>query len=78
MKKWIFIFVILCVSLLLSCGDNSQTLQMLYTDGGIEKVDKIILKDGTTGDIKTITKEEDVDKFLEMVNNIEFSPQKNQ
>lgn len=57
---------------------KTQSLEEFYKDAKIEKVDKVIIQDGSTGASKAITEQEQIDEFLSQIKNIEFSPQDNQ
>lgn len=78
MKKPIFLILTLCVFILSACGAPTQSLEEFYTDAEIENVDKVIIVDGSTGATKTVTEQEQIDDFLSLIKDIEFSPQENQ
>ncbi|WP_155590516.1 hypothetical protein [Lysinibacillus cavernae] len=78
MEKFVFL-ILFCLSLLTACSnEKSRSLEELYIDAKIENVDKVIIQDGSTGYSKTITKQEQIDEFLHLINDIEFTPQENQ
>jgi hypothetical protein len=77
MKKMLFLFLTMFV--LSACNNGkTQSLEAFYQDSKIESVDKIIIQDGSTGYTKTITKQEQINEFLSLIKDIEFTPQKNQ
>lgn len=79
MKKSLFLALLLCLFLISACTNGkSQTLEEFYKDAKIENVDKVIIQDGSTGASKTITKQEQIDEFLSLIKDIEFTPQDNQ
>jgi hypothetical protein len=74
-------FVLLWILVLLSlsaCSAKTQSLQMFYEDEDINNIDKIVIMDGSSGSVKTITEQEQIDEFLNLINDIEFSPQEDQ
>lgn len=74
-------FLILLVNLLFisACSNGkTQSLEEFYTDAKIENIDKVIIQDGSTGGSKMITMQEQIDKFLSLIKDIEFTPQNNQ
>lgn len=77
MKK--YLFLILCLLLLSACSNGkTQPLEEFYKDANIENVDKVIIQDGSTGDSKAITNQEQIGEFLSLINEIEMTPQENQ
>lgn len=79
MKRFIFLIFTLHVGILSACTDaKSQSLEEFYEDANIEKVDQIIIQDGTTGASKKIKEQERINEFLSLIKDIEFSPQDNQ
>jgi predicted small secreted protein len=79
MKKSLFLVLLLCLFLVSACTNGKpQTLEEFYKDVKIENVDKVIIQDGSTGASKTITKQEQIDEFLSLIKDIEFTPQDNQ
>lgn len=79
-------FLILSVNLLIlsACVDTNeitgktQSLEQFYKDEKIEKVNKIFIRDGSTGASKTVTNQEQINEFLSLINEIEYTPQENQ
>ncbi|MFT4416576.1 hypothetical protein ACLM5H_22180 [Fredinandcohnia humi] len=63
--------------LLVGCGLEAKTLSEFYEDD-IEKVDKIVIFDGSTGYRKTLENQDDVKDFLERIKDIDFIPEENQ
>ncbi|MGE7949303.1 hypothetical protein [Lysinibacillus sp. NPDC093688] len=79
MKKWMFQILFVILFLLSACTiAKTQTLVGFYRDAKIEKVDKVIIQDGSTGYSKTITKQEQIGELLNLIKDIEFIPQDNQ
>ena len=77
---WLFILFASLV-ILSACADTkgkTQSLQEFYKDTNVENVDKAIIQDGSTGLSKTITKQEQIDAFLALINEIVFTPEENQ
>lgn len=79
-------FLILSVNLLIlsACVDTNeitgktQSLEQFYKDAKIDNVDKIFIRDGSTGASKTVTNQEQINEFLSLINEIEYTPQENQ
>jgi hypothetical protein len=79
MKKILFLTLLLSLFLVSACTNGkTQLLEEFYRDEKIENVDKVIIQDGSTGALKTITKQEQIDEFLSLIKDIEFTPQDNQ
>ena len=57
---------------------KTQSLEAFYTEEGIENIDKVAILDGSTGYTKTLTDIEQINEFLALIKDIEFSPQDNQ
>ncbi|MGE7930735.1 hypothetical protein [Lysinibacillus xylanilyticus] len=79
MKK--FLILILLVSLLFvsACTNGkTQSLEAFYKDAKIESIDKVVIQDGSTGASKTITKQEQINDFVSLIKDIQFTPQDNQ
>ena len=73
----LILFIILF--LLSACtNEKTQSLEEFYKDAKIINVDKVIIQDGSTGFSKTITKQDQIDDFLNLIKDIEFTPQDNQ
>lgn len=78
LKKYLFLMMISYILLLTACTHDTHSLQELYTNEDIKNIDKIVLTDGSTGYSKIITTKEQISELLELINDVEFSPQKNQ
>ena len=79
MKKSLFLILLISLFLVSACTDGkTQSLEGFYKDAKIENVNKVIIQDGSTGASKTITKQEQIDEFLSLIKDIEFTPQDNQ
>jgi hypothetical protein len=79
MKKSLFLILLLSLFLVSACSNGkTQSLEEFYKDAKIEVVDKVIIQDGSTGASKTITKQEQIDEFLSLIKNIEFTLSDNQ
>jgi len=70
--------VLIVSCLLTACSAKTQSLEAFYTEEGIENVDKIVIVDGSTGYIKTLTDVEQINEFLALIKDVEFSSQDNQ
>ena len=77
MKLWLAL-VLIVSCLLTTCNAKTQSLEAFYTEVGIGDVDKIIIVDGSNGYIKTLTDVQQINEFLALIKDIEFSPQDNQ
>lgn len=74
-----FLILFVFLVLLSACTVlKTQTLEEFYRDAKIEKVDKVIIQDGSTGYSKTIVEQEQIDEFLNLIKDIKFTPQENQ
>ncbi|MBB6447986.1 hypothetical protein [Bacillus benzoevorans] len=79
MKKSLFLTLLLSIILVSACTNGkTKSLEEFYKDAKIENVDKVIIQDGSTGASKTITKQEQIDEFLSLIKDIEFTPQDSQ
>lgn len=79
MKKTLFLSLFVCLFLLFACTNGkTQTFEAFYKDAQIENVDKIIIQDGSTGASKEITKQEQMNEFLSLIKDIDFTPQSHQ
>ena len=76
--KRCFALVLIVGCLLTACSAKTQSLEAFYTEDGIENVDKVVILDGSTGYTKTLTHIEQINEFLALIKDIEFSPQDNQ
>lgn len=71
--------LLICLLLLSACSNGkTQSLEGFYKDAKIENVDKVIIQDGSTGYSKTIANQEQIDEFLNLIKEIEYTPQDNQ
>lgn len=77
MKK---IFLPLAILLLTAaCADaKPRTLEQFIQDAKIEQADKLVIRDGNSGQARTVTKRDKIDEFLALVKDITFTPQRNQ
>jgi len=79
MKKSMFGILFVSLFFLAACSmAKTQTLEEFYRNAKIEKVDKVIIQDGSTGYSKAITKQEQIRELLNLMKDIEFIPQDNQ
>lgn len=77
MKKTLYILFLLF--LVVACSHRkTQTLEQFMKDADIENVEKIILQDGSTGALKTMTDKEQIDEFLSLIKNVQYIPLENQ
>ena len=72
------VLVLIVSCLLTACSAKTQSLEAFYTEDGIENVDKVVILDGSTGYKKTLTDMKQINEFLALIKDIEFSPQDNQ
>lgn len=74
------VFLVICTLFVLSACTNTKvkTLEEFYTDAKIEQVNQVTIQDGATGEEKTITEQEQVNEFMSLIKDIEFTPQKDQ
>ncbi|WP_431030221.1 hypothetical protein [Lysinibacillus sp. LZ02] len=77
MKKCLLI-VFMFGWLVTACSEKTQSLEAFYIEEGIENVDKVVILDGSTGYTKMLTDIVQINEFLALVKDIEFSPQDNQ
>ena len=77
MKRYLAL-VLIVGCLLAACSAKTQSLEAFYTEDGIENVDKVVILDGSTGYTKTLTDVAQINEFLALIKDIEFSPQDNQ
>lgn len=80
MRKSLSLILLLSSLVMLSActGAKTQSLEVFYNDAKIENVDKVIIQDGTTGDSVSITEQEQINEFLTLIKNIEFTQEDNQ
>ncbi|RDU38647.1 hypothetical protein DRW41_03540 [Neobacillus piezotolerans] len=87
MRKYFFLILLLGNLFMLSAcagketqttGTKTQTLEEFYMAEKVENVDKIIIQDGTTGNSESITEQEQINEFLSLIKNIEFTQEDNQ
>lgn len=78
LKKCCLLLLVLVLLSLSACSTKTQSLQKFYENEGINDIEKIILTDGSSGSSKTITEQKQIDEFLNLINDIEFSPQEDQ
>lgn len=79
MKKILFLILLISLFLVSACTNGkTQSLEAFYKDAKIDKIDKVIIQDGSTGASKTITKQEQINDFVSLIKDIKFSPQDNQ
>ena len=73
MKKTLFSSLLAILLLLSGCNEKTQTIEEIYNEAKIENIDKVTIKDGSTGFSKTITNQEQIGEFLTLINEIEFT-----
>ena len=78
MKKSVFLILAFSLFLLSACSKKPQAFEEFYIDANIETIDKVILQDGSTGATKTITEQAQIDEFLTLTKDIQFTKQDNQ
>lgn len=78
-KKSLLVVLLACICLISACSNGkTQSLKEFYRDAKIENIDKIIIQDGSTGASKTLTDQQQIEEFIALIKDIEFSPQDNQ
>lgn len=77
MKKTLYILFLLFLVVACSHG-KTQKLEQFIKDADIDNVEKIILQDGSTGALKTMTDKEQIDQFLSLIKNVQYIPLENQ
>lgn len=79
MKKYLFFLSLVSLFVVSACTNGkTQSLEGFYKDAGIENIDKVIIQDGSTGASKVITEQKQIDEFIPLIKDIEFTPQDNQ
>ena len=79
MKKSLILILMSGLFIISACTEaTTQSLEEFYKDAKIGDIDKVIIQDGSTGASKSITEQEQIDEFLSLTKDIEFTPQDNQ
>ncbi|MFJ3391162.1 hypothetical protein [Lysinibacillus sp. NPDC086135] len=79
MKKFLLLILLVSLFLVSACTNGkTQSLETFYKDGKIEKIDKVVIQDGSTGASKTITKQEQINDCISLIKDIKYTPQDNQ
>lgn len=79
MKKFLFLFLLINLFFVSACTNGkTQSLEAFYKDAKIESIDKVVIQDGSTGASKTITKQEQINDFVSLIKDIQFTQQDNQ
>ncbi|TQR26665.1 hypothetical protein C7Y47_24290 [Lysinibacillus sphaericus] len=79
MKKFLLLILLVSLFLVSACTNGkTQSLETFYKDTKIEKIDKVVIQDGSTGASKTITKQEQINDFISLIKDIKYTPQDNQ
>ena len=79
MKKNLVLILMFSLFVLSACtGAKTHSLGEFYKDAKIRNIDKVIIQNGSTGASKVITEQEEIDEFLSLTKDIEFTPQDNQ
>lgn len=55
---------------------KTKTLEMFYTEAEVEQVDEVLIQNGVDNTSKTITHQDEVNEFVSLIKDIEFTPQK--
>ena len=80
-RKSLFLVMFASILILSACTNGNgktQSLEEFYKDEKMEHIETVVIQDGSTGASKTIINHEQIDEFLALVNEIEFTPQENQ
>ncbi|WP_235318349.1 hypothetical protein [Planococcus sp. CAU13] len=72
------ILIVILLALTACTHVEPQSLEEIYKAAKIQNVNKIIIQDGSTGYIKTMTEQKRVEEFLALIKNIEYIPEENQ
>ncbi|UPW81410.1 hypothetical protein [Lysinibacillus sp. Ag94] len=79
MKKFLFLILLVSLFLVSACTNGkTQSLESFYKDAKIEKIDKVVIQDGSTGASKSITRQEQINDFIALIKDIKYTPQDNQ
>ncbi|MFJ5566230.1 hypothetical protein [Lysinibacillus xylanilyticus] len=79
MKKFLISILLVSLFFVSACTNGkTQSLEAFYKDAKIESIDKVVIQDGSTGASKTITKQEQINDFVSLIKDIQFTPQDNQ
>ncbi|MFJ8515243.1 hypothetical protein [Lysinibacillus xylanilyticus] len=79
MKKFLILILLVSLFLVSACTNGkTQSLEAFYKDAKIESIDKVVIQDGSTGASKTITMQEQINDFVSLIKDIQFTPQGNQ
>ena len=78
MKKSLFVIVLLSLFVTGCNSEKAQTLQAFWEEANIENVESIVIVDGSTGESKTMSDPEQIEVFLSSIQDVQFTPQKNQ
>lgn len=79
MKKSLFLILMVSLLVISACTDaQTQSLEAFYKDAKIEDVSEIIIQDGSTGASKKITEQNQIDDFLSLIKDIEFTTRNHQ
>lgn len=79
MKKFLILILLVNLFLVSACTNGkTQSLEAFYKDAKIESIDKVVIQDGSTGASKTITMQEQINDFVSLIKDIQFTPQDNQ
>ncbi len=79
MKNYLLLTSLLC--LVTACNPvtpKTQPLEAFIEEQGLTEIDRVILQDGSTGEMKTLQDPEQIEEFLSLIKNIEYIPQENQ
>ncbi len=79
MKKFLNLILLVSLFLVSACTNGkTQLLETFYKDAKIESIDKVVIQDGSTGASKTIITQEQINDFVSLIKDIQFTPQDNQ
>jgi hypothetical protein len=79
MKKLSFFLPLAVLLLMTACTDaKPRTLEQFIRDAKIGQADKLVIRDGNSGQARTVTKRDKIDEFLALVKDVTFTPQRDQ
>ncbi|MFJ6268205.1 hypothetical protein [Lysinibacillus xylanilyticus] len=79
MKKFLILILLVSLFFVSACTNGkTRSLEAFYKDAKIESIDKVVIQDGSTGASKPITKQEQINDFVSLIKDIQFTPQDNQ
>ena len=79
MKRYLLLIFINLLTLLGGCSNyDEKTIEQVLEKGDFMNIEEIIITNGSTGEIKTITDETQIDELLSLINDITLYKDPNQ